>query len=114
MGKLRPPNVTDKAVPFFSSVELSKLARCCRGNSFEDRRDAAVLAVLLASGIRVSELAAIRYCHEDSRCGDVDLEARELRVRGKGGRTVAAGGVPARCMGGSADRRFSRRRPIPV
>ena len=48
--------------------------------------DAAVLAVLLATGIRVSELAAIRYCGDDPGCSDVDLDARELRVRGKGGR----------------------------
>jgi Phage integrase family len=86
MAKLRPPKVTDKPVPFFSSVELTKLGRCCRGNSFEDRRDAAVLAVLLATGIRVSELAAIRYCPDDRGRGDVNLEAREMRVRDKGGR----------------------------
>ena len=87
MAKLRPPKVTGKPVPFFSSVELSKLGRCCRGNSFEDRRDAAVLAVFLATGIRVSELAAIRYCRgDDPDHSDVDLEARAIKVRGKGGR----------------------------
>ena len=86
MAKLRPPKVTGKPVPFFSSVELSKLGTCCRSGSFEDRRDAAVLAVLLATGIRVSELAAIRYCPDDRGRSDVDLEAREIRVRGKGGR----------------------------
>ena len=86
MARLRPPKVTGKPVPFFSSVELSKLGKCCRGNSFEDRRDAAVLAVLLATGIRVSELAAIRYCLDDPDRSDVDLEAREIKVRGKGAR----------------------------
>jgi site-specific recombinase XerD len=86
MTKLRPPKVADKPVPFFTSVELSKLSRCCRGNSFEDRRDAAVLAVLLAMGVWVSELAAIRCCRDGAGRGDVDLEAREIRVRGKGGR----------------------------
>jgi site-specific recombinase XerD len=98
MAKLRPPKVTDKPVPFFSSVELSKLGRCCRGNPSEDRRDAAVLAVLLATGIRASELAAIRYCRYNPSRGDVDLEAREIRVRGKGGRerTVRIGHEAAR------------------
>jgi site-specific recombinase XerC len=62
------------------------LRRCFRGNSFEDRRDAAVLTVLLATGIRVSELAAIRYCRDDPDRSDVDLESRESKVRGKGGR----------------------------
>jgi site-specific recombinase XerD len=86
MAKLRPPKVTGKPVPFFTSVELSKLGRCCRGNSFEDRRDAAVLAVLLATGIRVSELATLRYCGADRDRSDVDLESRQIKVRGKGGR----------------------------
>jgi integrase/recombinase XerD len=98
MARVRPPKVTGKPVPFFSSVELSKLGRCCRGNSFEDRRDAAVLAVFLATGIRVSELAAIRYCRNDPDSGDVDLGAREIKVRGKGGRdrTVKIGHEAAR------------------
>ena len=86
MARLRPPKVIGKPVPFLTSVELSKLGRCCRGGSFEDRRDAAVLAVLLATGIRVSELAAIRYCCDDPDRSDVDLEGREIRVRGKRGR----------------------------
>ena len=83
MAGLRPPKVADKPVPFFSSVELSKLGRCCRGNSFDDRRNAAVLALFLATGIRVSELAAIRYCGDDPGCSDVDLEARAIKVRAR-------------------------------
>jgi integrase/recombinase XerD len=31
MAKLRPPKVVGKPVPFFCSVELSKVGRCCRG-----------------------------------------------------------------------------------
>jgi site-specific recombinase XerD len=98
MAKLRPPKVAGKPIPFFTSVELSKLGRCCRGNSFEDRRDAAIIAVLLATGIRVSELAAIRCCRDGPDRSDVDLEAREIKVRGKGGRgrTVRIGHEAAR------------------
>jgi site-specific recombinase XerD len=75
-----------EAGPFFTSVELSRLERACRGNSFEDRRDAAILAVLLATGIRLSELTGIRYDPDDPYRSGVDLEAREIRVRGKGGK----------------------------
>jgi site-specific recombinase XerD len=64
-------------VPFFTSVELSGLEKACRGNTFAQRRDAAVIAVFRASGIRLSELAGIR-------CGDLDLETREIKVFGKG------------------------------
>jgi site-specific recombinase XerD len=98
MARLRPPKVVEKPVPHFSSVELSKLERACRGHSFEDRRDAAILAVLLATGIRLAELTGLRYYPDDPYRSDVDLEAREIRVRGKGGkpRTVRIGNEAAR------------------
>ena len=86
MARLRAPKVGEKQVPYFSSEELSRIERICRGNSFEERRDAAILAVLLATGIRLSELTGIRYHPGDPYRSDVDLEAREIRVRGKAGR----------------------------
>jgi site-specific recombinase XerD len=83
---LRAPAVRDKPVPVFTSVELSKLERACRGSTFAQRRDAAVLSVFRATGIRLTELAGIRYDPDDLRHSDVDLERLEIRVRGKGGR----------------------------
>jgi integrase/recombinase XerD len=89
-ARLRAPAVRDKPVPVFASVELSKLERACRGSTFAQRRDAAVLSVFRATGIRLAELAGIRYDPDDPRRSDLDLERREIRVRGKGGsdRTV--------------------------
>jgi len=53
-------------------------------------RDRAILELLYASGIRVSELVALDL-------GDIDWEERELRVWGKGGRErMAMIGEPAR------------------
>jgi integrase/recombinase XerD len=86
MARLRPPRETPKPVPCFTSVELSKLARACRGSSFDERRDAAIIAVFLATGIRLAEMAGIRYHPDDPYRSDVDLAAREVTVRGKGGR----------------------------
>ena len=86
MAGLRPPKVREKPVPVFSSVELSRLERACRGNWFEDRRDAAIIAVLLATGIRLAELTGLRYHPFDPYRSDVDLDAREIKVRGKGGK----------------------------
>jgi site-specific recombinase XerD len=40
-------------VPVFSSEELSALRRACQGRSFKARRDAAIIQVLLAAGIRL-------------------------------------------------------------
>jgi site-specific recombinase XerD len=86
MARLRAPRVREKPVPFFTSDELSRLARACQGNTFAQRRDAAILAVFRAAGIRIAELAAILYHPEDPGRSDVDLERREIRVRGKGGK----------------------------
>jgi integrase len=44
------------------------------------------MSVFRATGIRLSELAGIRYDPEDPLRSDVDLERREITVRGKGGR----------------------------
>jgi site-specific recombinase XerD len=60
MAPLRPPAVTEKLIPVFTTVELSKLERVCQGRSFAQRRDAAIIAVFEATGMRLSELAGIR------------------------------------------------------
>jgi integrase/recombinase XerD len=83
---LRAPKVTVKLVPVFTSEELSALRRACQGRSFADRRDAAIIAVFQATGIRLSELAGIRYDPGDAARSDLDLLGREILVRGKGGR----------------------------
>ena len=62
----------------------ARLERACAGRSFQQRRDAAVIAVFAATGIRLSELAGIRYDPGDPRRSDVDLWHREITVHGKG------------------------------
>jgi len=42
------------AIPVFTSVELSELDKACRGRSFAARRDAAIIAVFTAAGIRLA------------------------------------------------------------
>ena len=39
-----------------------------------------------ATGVRLAELAGIRYDRDDPDRSDLDLERREIRVRGKGGK----------------------------
>ncbi len=100
MARLRVPKVTVTAVPVFTSVELSELHKACQGRSFPARRDAAIFAVFKATGIRLSELAGIRYHPDDPARNDLDLQAREIRIRGKGGtaRTVKIGHQTARSL----------------
>jgi len=83
---LRAPTAKPRLVPVFTSEELSALRTACQGSSFAARRDTAIIEVLLATGIRRSEMAGIRCDPGDPARGDLDLAGREIRVRGKGGR----------------------------
>jgi site-specific recombinase XerD len=97
---LRPPHVPDRSVPVFAGEELLRLERACAGRSFQQRRDAAVIAVFRATGMRLSELAGIRYDPGDPRRSDLDLQQREITVQGKGRktRTVKIGHDAARSL----------------
>ena len=59
--------------------------RACHGRSFAQRRDAAIVSVFQATGIRLPELAGIRYDPVDAERSDLDLWQREITVRGKDG-----------------------------
>ena len=86
MVGLMPPRVPANPVPVFTGDELPRLERACAGRGFPERRDAAIIALLEATGIRLSELAGIRYT-DDLRRSDVDLWHREITVHGKGSKT---------------------------
>ena len=87
MAGLKPPRVPDKPVPVFAAGDLPRLERACAGRAFAERRDAALIAVFRATGIRLSELAGIRYDPDDPRRSDIDLRHREITVHGKGRKT---------------------------
>jgi site-specific recombinase XerD len=79
MSKMRPPKVPEYLPPVLSDAELRALLEACNGTSFEDRRDTAILRVMIDTGCRVAELAGLRV-------DDVDLDAGEITVMGKGRR----------------------------
>ena len=82
VARLRPPKVTGKLVPVFTSVDPSRLDRARPGRAFAQRRGAAVIAVVRATGIRPSELAAIRHDPDDTERSGLDLGQREITARG--------------------------------
>jgi len=86
MAGLQPPRVPEKLVPVFTGEELTRLEHACAGRSFAQRRDTAIIAVFKATGIRLAELAGLRYDPGDPRGSDIDLWQREITVRGKGGK----------------------------
>jgi len=61
MAGLKPPHVPGKPVPVFADGDLTRLERARAGRSFQQRRDAAIIVVLTATGIRLWELAGLRY-----------------------------------------------------
>jgi integrase/recombinase XerD len=73
MAGLYPPVVAEKLVPVFTASELAALEKACAGRSFAQGRDTAIIALFRATGIRLSELAAIRYHPDDSLNSDIDL-----------------------------------------
>jgi site-specific recombinase XerD len=85
MSRIEGPKVTKKAKPFFDDEELARLLKTCQGSTFADRRDTAILRVLMDTGVRVSGLANLRYNPDDDDQNDVFLTQRRLRIRLKGG-----------------------------
>lgn len=65
-------------VRVLSADDYQQLLKACAGRDFIDRRDAAIIATLYATGLRIGELCALRL-------DDVDLVQRVVLVRhGKG------------------------------
>jgi site-specific recombinase XerD len=87
VGKIK---VAKKAHKIFTDEELRKLLKACSGASFADRRDTAIMRILIDNGVRVSGLAGLRYLPDDETLNDVYASRHVLRVRLKGGRTFWA------------------------
>ncbi len=87
MVKMKPPKVPEVPVPVLQEAELRALLKTCEtGPSFRDRRDHAIMRVFMDTGLRLAEMAGIRYAPGDDDANDVDLDGGLLRVLGKGSR----------------------------
>jgi len=80
----------DKRLPsFLTSEEIEKLLKAPDSSTPQGQRDRALLELLYASGLRVSELVSLNL-------EQVDLDSREIRVWGKGSKErVVLMGKPA-------------------
>lgn len=74
---LSPPEPDVKPVPVLTDEELAALLKACMGKAFADRRDEALIRLLLDCGPRVSEVVALDV-------EDLDLDQGMGLVRGKG------------------------------
>jgi len=91
MAHMKPPRIPEDPAPVLSDKQLKAILDTCKGNGFDDRRDQAILSVLLDTGLRRAELAGLSVA-------DVDFENDCMVVLGKGGRrrSVAFGRRAAR------------------
>lgn len=79
---VRGPKRERRLPGFLSQKDVTSLVTSADAVTPQGLRDRAILELLYASGLRVSEVAALNML-------DVDLDERSLRVHGKGGRERA-------------------------
>jgi site-specific recombinase XerD len=78
LAKVRVPRPDPPPPDVLSEATLTALLRACEGRAFEDRRDAALIRFMVATGLRVSETCALHLA-------DIDYNLRLATVRsGKG------------------------------
>lgn len=83
------PKLTKRLPSFLSNDEVKKLITAPDGSTPLGMRDKAILELLYASGLRVSEIAGLDIMN-------VNLEEREIRVLGKGSKErITLMGKPA-------------------
>lgn len=78
MATVAKPKVPAKVRNYLSEEDQRALLKVCAGGGFEDRRDTAIMRVLMDNGARVSGIANIRL-------RDLDLRGRKIRIVLKGG-----------------------------
>jgi site-specific recombinase XerD len=100
MEKISPPKVPEKPVEVFTNAELAKLLNACKGNSYMQRRNAAILRTLMDTGIRAAELCGMQL-------GDIDLDLGLITVMGKGRRVRS---VPISAKTSESISRYLRQR----
>jgi site-specific recombinase XerD len=84
MRRMRPPGLPKYEPRVLTLDELRDVLGTCRGRTFGDQRDAAILRVLMNTGMRRGELVGLRYSPTDPALRDVSLNRGEIIVYGKG------------------------------
>lgn len=82
MDRMERPHVPPTPPPILDDGALAALLRACRGTSFVQRRDEAIVRLLIDTGMRRSELAGIKV-------PDLEWKHEVVRVTGKGSKARA-------------------------
>lgn len=77
---LKPPKLDSKIVPELSEEQLKALVKACKGNDFWERRDEAIIRLMIETGARAGEVIGMTT-------EDVDVvNGSAIIRRGKGGK----------------------------
>jgi site-specific recombinase XerD len=79
MARMHGPKVEEPPPAVMSEEEQRALLNACKGDGFEDRRDAALIRLMLDAGLRRGEVAGMKL-------DDMDLNGQVVKIMGKGGR----------------------------
>ena len=79
MERMKVPKVAQQPVEVLLPEQIAAILKACEGSDFYSRRDAALVRVLLDTGIRRAEAAGLTL-------QDVSLKNQTVIVMGKGGR----------------------------
>ncbi|GHC88230.1 integrase [Nocardiopsis terrae] len=90
---VRCPKPKPVARPTFTGDQVAAFLRACRGSTFDDRRDTAIIRVFADTGVRISGLVGMRYTPDaghnlENPATDVSLDTNPplVRFRLKGGK----------------------------
>lgn len=100
-GRMEKPSIPDEPVPIFSDDDIARLMKSTDGKDPADRRDRAIVRVLLDCGVRIGELCGIELDH-------VDFAQKLILVTGKGSNSRT---VPYNVKSGTELRRWLMVRP---
>jgi site-specific recombinase XerD len=78
MRRIPPPHVPDEPLEVLQLDEIARLLQACQGRSFEDRRDAALIRLLIDTGVRLGGAISMTVA-------DLELDRNRALVRAKGG-----------------------------
>lgn len=91
MAQLSAPPAPAPVVPVLDDEVISALLKTCKSNSFEDRRDAAIIMLFLDTGARLSELTMLTL-------DDIGDGAAHVMGKGSKPRSVLYGVSTARIL----------------
>lgn len=81
MARMSPPQLPERLPPVPPEAAIRAILAACAGNAFEDRRDLAIIRLLLDTGMRRQEIAGLALADIDFERNIATVHAKFNRVR---------------------------------